>query len=199
MIGAVRGRIAGRTADRVLVATPGGVTYEIAVPLGVLERLPGDVREIELTTVLVVREDGWALFGFDDPTERVVFQRLLSATGVGPRLALAMLSALGGGSRVIRAIRDNDLATLCTVPGVGRKTAERVVVELKDKVADLARSEAAASARAPAADQAVQALVGLGYPALEAERAVRTVVSQDGAGDPVDVIRRSLQLLTGAR
>ena len=199
MIAAVRGRIAGRTADRVLVATPGGVTYEIAVPLGVLERLPGDVREIELTTVLVVREDGWALFGFDDPTERVVFQRLLSATGVGPRLALAMLSALGGGSRVIRAIRDNDLATLCTVPGVGRKTAERVVVELKDKVADLARSEAAVSARAPAADQAVQALVGLGYPALEAERAVRTVVSQDGAGDPVDVIRRSLQLLTGAR
>ena len=199
MIAAVRGRIAGRTADRVLVATSGGVTYEIAVPLGVLERLPGDVREIELTTVLVVREDGWALFGFDDPTERVVFQRLLSATGVGPRLALAMLSALGGGSRVIRAIRDNDLATLCTVPGVGRKTAERVVVELKDKVADLARSEAAVSARAPAADQAVQALVGLGYPALEAERAVRTVVSQDGAGDPVDVIRRSLQLLTGAR
>src|SRR3972149_1958164 len=110
-----------------------------------------------------------------------------------------MLSALGGGSRVIRAIRDNDLATLCTVPGVGRKTAERVVVELKDKGADLARSEAAASARAPAADQAVQALVGLGYPALEAERAVRTVVSQDGAGDPGDVIRRSLQLLTGAR
>ena len=199
MIGAVHGRLAGRTADRVLIATPGGVTYEIAVPLGVLERLPSDARDIELTTVLVVREDAWALFGFDDPTERTVFQRLLGATGVGPRLALAMLSALGGASRVVRAIRDNDLATLCTVPGVGRKTAERIVVELKDKVADLAKRETAATARAPAAEQAVQALVGLGYPAIEADRAVRTVVSKDGAGDPVDVIRRSLQLLTGTR
>ncbi|HEX9582353.1 MAG TPA: Holliday junction branch migration protein RuvA [Gemmatimonadales bacterium] len=198
MIAAVRGSVIGKTGDRVSIATAGGVSYEIAVPLGVLERLPSDARDVELVTVLVVREDGWALFGFDDARERSVFQRLLTATGVGPRLALAMLSALGGGARVVRAIRDHDLATLCTVPGVGKKTAERLVVELKDKMADLAKTEAAAG-RAPVAEQAVQALVGLGYPATEADRAVRTVLSQDGAGDPVDLIRRSLQLLTGGR
>lgn len=198
MIAAVRGTVVSKVGDRVTLATAGGVSYEIAVPLGVLERLPAEPRDVELVTVLVVREDGWALFGFDDASERLVFQRLLTATGVGPRLALAMLSALGGGARVVRAIRDHDLATLCTVPGVGKKTAERVVVELKDKMGDLARTEAAPG-RAPAAEQAVQALVGLGYPALEADRAVRTVLSQDGAGDPVDLIRRSLQLLTGAR
>jgi Holliday junction DNA helicase RuvA len=198
MIAAVRGTVVSRTADRVTLATTGGVSYDIAVPLGVLERLPPERGDVELVTVLVVREDGWALFGFDDPSERLVFQRLLTATGVGPRLALAMISALGGGARVVRAIRDHDLAMLCTVPGVGKKTAERVMVELKDKMADLARVEGAPG-RTPAAEQAVQALVGLGYPPAEADRAVRTILSQDGAGDSVDLIRRSLQLLTGAR
>lgn len=198
MIAAVRGTVVSRAGDRVTVATTGGVSYEIAVPLGVLERLPRDGHVVELVTVLVVREDGWALYGFDDTAERAVFQRLLTATGVGPRLALAMISALGGAARVVGAIRGHDLAALCTVPGVGRKTAERVVVELKDKLADLPRTEAAAGTP-PAAEQAVQALVGLGYPAAEADRAVRTVVSHDGAGEPAELIRRSLQLLTGTR
>ncbi|HWP35970.1 MAG TPA: Holliday junction branch migration protein RuvA [Gemmatimonadales bacterium] len=197
MIAAVRGTVTATSGDRVTVATASGVSYDVSVPLGVLERLPRDGQGVELVTTLVVREDGWALYGFDDPAERAVFQRLLSATGVGPRLALALISALGGGARVVSAIRDHDVATLCTVPGVGKKTAERVVVELKDKLADLTRSDVAAG-RPPVAEQAVRALVALGYPAAEADRAVRGALADDGANEPEKLIRRALQVLTRA-
>ncbi len=196
MIAAVEGTLRAKAADRVLVATDGGVTYELAVPLGVLERLPPEGGRIVLQTVPVVREDGWALYGFDDGRERTVFQRLLGASGVGPRLALALLSTLGG-PRLTRSIKEGDLAVLCTVPGVGKKTAQRIVLELKDKIRDLA----GADAQAPVvpAEQAVQALVNLGYNAAEADRAVRAAVSSDGSREPVDLIREALQLLTKPR
>jgi Holliday junction DNA helicase RuvA len=194
VIAAVRGTLLSRTGDRVVVATAAGVSYELAVPLGVLERLPRDGAELDLKTVLVVREDGWLLFGFDREHERQVFQRLLSATGVGPRLALALLSTLGGG-RVVAALKGADLAALCTVPGIGKKTAERIVLELKDRLGDLT-PPGEVPARAPAADQALQALVNLGYGAGDADRAVRAVVAQDGAAEPAEIIRRALQQLT---
>lgn len=196
MIAAVRGTLVAKRGDRVLVATPGGVSYEVAVPLGVLERLPTEGAEITLRTVPVVREDGWALYGFDTDAERTIFQRLLAASGVGPRLALALVSTLGG-SRVVRAVGEGDLATLCTVPGVGKKTAERIVVELKDRMRDVAAVGTAAALAAPA-DQAVQALVNLGYSPTDAERAVRSAVTADGTRDTVDLIRGALQLLTTA-
>ncbi len=194
MIAGVTGVLRSKTGDRVLVATEGGVTYEIAVPLGVLEKLPASGATIALRTVLVVREDGWQLFGFDEDHERDVFQRLLGASGVGPRLALALVSTLGA-ARVVRAVKEADLAALCTVPGVGKKTAERIVLELKDRLRDIAVPGAAAGVSAPA-EQAIQALVNLGYPAPDAERAVRSVVSGRGTGDAVDLIRGALQLLT---
>lgn len=184
-----------KTGDRVVVATEGGVWYEIAVPIGVLEKLPGAGAQVALRTVLVVREDGWALYGFDEEHERDVFQRLLGATGVGPRLALALVSALGG-SRVVRSVRDGDIAALCTVPGVGKKTAERIVLELKDRLRDIAVPGGATAAFSAPGEQAVQALVNLGYPAADAERAVRAVISEGGAGEAVDLIRGALQLLT---
>jgi Holliday junction DNA helicase RuvA len=194
MIAGVHGRLTARTGDRVFVLTGGGVTYELAVPLGVLERMPPEGAEVDLRTVLVVREDAWYLFGFDREHERQVFQRLLGATGVGPRIALALLSTLGGG-RVVAALRGGDLAALCAVPGIGRKTAERIVLELKDKLADLT-PPGEAPARAPAADQAVQALVNLGYGALDADRAVRAAVAEAGAAAPTELIRRALRALT---
>jgi Holliday junction DNA helicase RuvA len=194
MIAGVRGTLTARTGDRVIVTTAAGVSYELAVPLGVLERLPAEGSEVDLRTVLVVREDGWALFGFDRDHERLVFQRLLGATGVGPRLALALLSTLGG-SRVVAALKGSDLAALCAVPGVGKKTAERMVLELKDKLGDLT-PPGEAPARAPAADQAVQALTNLGYNPAEADRAVRAVLAGGGATAPADLIRRALQTLT---
>lgn len=193
MIAGVRGRLTARTGDRVVVLTAGGVSYELAVPLGVLERMPPEGEEVELRTVLVVRDDAWLLFGFDRDHERQVFQRLLGATGVGPRIALALLSTLGGG-RVVAALRGGDLAALCTVPGIGRKTAERMVLELKDKLGDLT-PPGEAPARAPAADQAVQALVNLGYGALDADRAVRAALAEAGAAAPTELIRRALRAL----
>ncbi len=194
MIAGIRGTLQSRTGDRVLVATDGGVLYEIAVPIGVLEKLPEPGAPVALQTVLVVREDGWALFGFDEEHERDVFQRLLGATGVGPRLALGLVSTLGG-ARVVRSVKEGDLAALCTVPGVGKKTAERIVLELKDRLRDIVVPGTAGGTSAPV-EQAVQALVNLGYPAADAERAVRAVVSETGAGEAVDLIRGALQLLT---
>ncbi|MBI2074153.1 MAG: Holliday junction branch migration protein RuvA [Gemmatimonadetes bacterium] len=197
MISAVRGTLISKMGDRVVLETTGGVSYELAVPLGVLERLPVEGRAVELKTVLVVREDGWALYGFDQELERTVFQRLLGASGIGPRLALALVSTLGG-PRVVAAVRDGDIAALCTVPGIGKKTADRMVLELKDRVRDLALPGAAARRSVPA-EQAVQALTNLGYGPADADRAVRAVVSQDGTGEPAELIRRALQRLTERR
>lgn len=198
MIAGISGTLHFKTGDRVVIATDGGVWYEIAVPIGVLEKLPDPGARVALQTVLVVREDGWALYGFDEAHERDVFQRLLGATGVGPRLALALMSALGGG-RVVRSVREGDIAALCTVPGVGKKTAERIVLELKDRLRDIAVPGHAAVGETAPGEQAVQALANLGYPAADAERAVRAVVSEGGGSETVDLIRGALRLLTTIR
>ena len=198
MIGGVRGTLTGKSGERITVATPGGVSYELSVPLGVLERLPAEGSSVELRTVLVVREDGWLLFGFDSDYDRTVFQRLLNATGVGPRIALALVSTLGA-VRVVRALKDNELGTLCTVPGIGKKTAERMVLELKDKFGDLAAPGAPPSTISPVAEQAVQALINLGFSPADADRAVRTAVSADGSSGTAEIIRSALQMLTRSR
>jgi len=111
------------------------------------------------------------------------------------RLAVAALGRLAG-ARVVHALRGNDLAALCTVPGIGKKTAERIVLELKDRLGDLT-PPGETPARAPAADEALQALINLGYGAGDADRAVRTVLAADGAATTAEVIRRALQTLMG--
>jgi Holliday junction DNA helicase RuvA len=196
MIAAVHGSLVSKSIDRVVIATSGGVSYEVAVPLGVMERLPPEGMEVELNTVPIVREDGWSLYGFDQANERIVFQRLLAVNGVGPRLALAIVSTLG--NRVAKVIKEGDVAALCTVPGVGKKTAERISLELKDKLGDLSSPDGTPAASLPA-EQAVLALVNLGYGSADADRAVRAVLSQEGSGEPVDLIRGALQLLTKAK
>lgn len=196
MIAGLSGRLVSKSGDEVVVATSAGVSYRVSVPLGVLERLPREGADVSLETVLVVREDEWALFGFDTDLERDIFERLLSASGVGPRLALALVSTLGG-ARVARALKEGDLAALCTVPGVGKKKAERMVLELKDRLEDVAVAGPAAPS-APA-EQAVQALVNLGYAQADADRAVRQYLSHNGMAEPAEVIRGALQLLTRSR
>jgi len=119
VIARVSGVLAERAGDTIVVETDGGVGYALTVPAGVAERLPATGARLSLFTELVVKEDGWALFGFDRPVERMVFQRLLGASGFGPKLALAMLSALGP-ERTVRSILARDLAVLSTVSGVGR-------------------------------------------------------------------------------
>jgi len=193
MIAAIKGTLADKSGDRVVIATPGGVSYQIAVPLGVLERLPAAGEQVELRTALVVREDGWSLYGFDEPDERALFERLLAVNGVGPRLALAIISTLGG-QRAVTVLKEGDIAALCTVPGVGKKTAQRISLELKDKLRDLGASEITKAAVVPA-EQAVQALVNLGYASAEAERAVRKILSEGGGDEPANLIRGALQLM----
>ncbi len=193
MIAAVGGTLALKSGDRVVVATPGGVSYQISVPVGVLERLPAVGGQVELQTALVVRDDGWSLYGFDKTDERTLFERLLGVNGVGPRLALAIVSTLGGG-RAVSVLKEGDKAALCTVPGVGKKTAERIVLELKDKLRDLESPERTGTSSVPA-EQAIQALINLGYSSVEADRAVRLVLSETESTEPAELIRGALQKL----
>jgi holliday junction DNA helicase RuvA len=176
MISQVAGRLVGRALDRVEVATAGGVAYDVAVPLSTFEALPQAGESVSLFTHVVVRDDEWALYGFATALERNVFRRLLVATGVGPSLALGMLSRFAA-DRLVRAIREKDVATLQTVPRVGRKKAQQLVLDLADKLDDLLAPEPGmARPEGQAADDAIRALVSLGYASPDADKAVRAVL-----------------------
>jgi Holliday junction DNA helicase RuvA len=194
VIALLTGTLAIKEADRVVVRTPSGVGYECFVPTRTLESLPHPGQPVELHTCLVVREDGQSLYGFTSAEERRVFQRLLQATGIGPRLALAMLS-LHPGERLVRSIRERNIAALVAVPGVGKKTAERLVLELADKTDDLVAEEAAPISSA--SDAATRALVRLGYSTPEADDAVRRALAQDGRRGTTDLIKAALAFLAG--
>lgn len=193
MISQVTGRLVGKALDRVEIATPGGVAYELAIPLGTYEALPRLGETATLHTHLVVRDDAWSLFGFAAAFEREVFRRLLDATGVGPALALNMLSRFTA-DRLVQAIREKDVNALQSVPRVGRKKAQQLVLDLAEKLDDLlGGAPVPAMAGAPGADDAIRALVSLGYTHAEAERAVRSALESLGGGTPVpDLIRASL-------
>jgi len=194
MIAGLTGTLAALDGEEALVQTDGGVAYAVHVPLGVAARLPAPGGRVALHTELVVREDGWTLFGFDRPEERAVFRRLLEAAGFGPKLALAMLSTLGP-ERTVRSIREKDLAALSTVNGVGRKKAERLVLELRDRFADLPAAAAAGPAPPVGAEAAAQALVSLGYGPPEADDAVRRALADGAPADTAALVRRALQML----
>jgi Holliday junction DNA helicase RuvA len=193
MIALVAGTIAQKESDRVVVRTASGVGYEVFVPTRALETLPHPGQPVELHTCLVVREDGQTLFGFTSAEERRVFQRLMTASGVGPRLALAMLSALPS-ERIVRSIRDRDIAVLVSVPGVGKKTAERLMVELGDKTDDLVAESG--ERITTVSDTAARALMGLGYTAAEADEAVRRVLAEDATLGASALIKRALTRLS---
>lgn len=193
MIAHVRGKLVAKDLDRVEIMTSGGTGYELAVPLSVYETLPKLGEETSLHTHLVVREDGWQLFGFSSVVEKRVFQRLLTASGIGPALALGMLSTLSA-DRLVRAIRERDLATLQGVPRVGRKKAERLILDLADKLDDV-QGDVGGVARpdGAGADDAIRALVSLGYASVDAEKAVRAALDDGGRGlTAPELIRRAL-------
>ncbi|HYR10358.1 MAG TPA: Holliday junction branch migration protein RuvA [Longimicrobium sp.] len=191
MISRVRGELIVRDLERVEVMTSGGVGYEIAIPTTVFERLPRLGEQVTLRTYHLVREDAAMLFGFLDDTEKTVFIRLLTINGVGPRLALAMLSSMTAES-VVRAVRERNVAALTAVSGVGKKTAERVVLELTGKLDDLAFASSALGQRAPAAEEALRALTALGVTQSDADRAVRAVIQEKGALSAPELIREAL-------
>ena len=195
MISRLKGTLSAKGIDRIEVMTSGGVGYSLQIPLGVLESLPRVGEPVELHTALVVKEDGWLLFGFAAESDRALFTTLLAASGVGPSLALGLLSGLGA-ARVIRAIRERDLTTLRSAPRVGKKIAERLCVELGDKMKEFAADTSTGprtSLDGGAAD-AVRALTALGYSQPDAERAVRKVVEKKPAGGDgtADLVRAGL-------
>mgnify|MGYP002632830615 CR=1 FL=1 len=195
MISRLKGTLIAKGIDRIEVMTSGGVGYVVQIPLGVLESLPRVGEAVELHTALIVKEDGWLLFGFTGESDRALFYTLVSASGVGPALALGLLSALGS-ARVVRAIRERDLATLQTAPRVGKKVAERLCVELGDKMKEFAGAESAGPAASldGGASDAVRALVSLGYSQADAERAVRKALEKKaGTGDgTAELVRAGL-------
>jgi holliday junction DNA helicase RuvA len=190
----ISGTLLAKEVDRVEVMTAGGVGYGLQIPLSVYETLPRPGETVTLFTSLVVKEDGWLLFGFSTAYERRVFERVLSAKGVGPALALGMLSTLSA-ERVVRAIREKDVATLQSVPRVGRKKAEQLILDLADKLDDVMGATPVGAPRpeGAAADDAVRALVSLGYSSGDAEKAVRSALDDGGRGlSAPELIRRAL-------
>lgn len=199
MIVQIAGRIVARDLDRVEIMTSGGVAYELLIPLNVYEGLGRVGEEALLWTSLVVREDGWQLFGFASAYERRVFQKVLGAKGVGPALALGMLSTLTA-ERLVRAIRDKDIPTLQSVPRVGRKKAEQLILDLADKLDDaLAPSDIGGPRPAGAGvDDAIRALVSLGYTTADAEKAVRGALDGGKRGmSAPELIRAALARMSG--
>ncbi len=207
MIRRVRGELADCTEELVEIVTADGIGYGMRVPQGLPGRLRREDAPVELHTVLVVRDDTMELYGFATGRERELFQRLRTPSGVGPRLALAILGALPA-NRVVRAIRDKDYKTLQTVSGVGRKTAERIVIDLADKVDDLgAVGEEAGRAQAGPVADVVQALRALGYRSAESDDAVRRALESlagEGAAGSADaaagigsqeLLRQALRLI----
>jgi Holliday junction DNA helicase RuvA len=194
MIARITGILDTRELDHVEVTTNGGVGYSLQIPLSVYETLPKVGELVTLHTSLVVKEDAWQLFGFATPFERRVFDIVRTANGVGPALALGLLSSLTA-ERLVRAIVEKDTTTLQSVPRVGRKKAEQMVLDLATKMRDIGPGTAGAgTAPASAAvEDAIRALVSLGYTMGDAERAVRTTLDvTSGTVSATELIRTAL-------
>jgi holliday junction DNA helicase RuvA len=199
MISHITGTLTTKDLDRVEVMTSGGVGYELVIPLGVFETLPRQGETVSLHTHLVVKEDGWQLFGFSSVMERRLFQKLLTANGVGPALAIGLMSALSA-HRLIRAIQEKDISTLQGVPRVGKKKAEKLILDLSDKLDAIGGDEVSDTPRVGrgASEDALRALVSLGYSTADAERGVRSALDSGGGElSTADLIRAALAKLGG--
>ncbi len=182
MIAHLRGRLFSKSPAAVILEC-GGVGYEAAISVTTYTALPDVLAEAELYIHTHVREDQIALFGFAELHEKLLFEKLLSISGMGPKLAITVLSGIAA-ERLVEAIRSGDHASLTKIPGIGKKTAERVVLELKDKLDDLAVGVAAAPVGAGqqmglASEDTLSALLNLGYPRAAAERAIEAAIGKD--------------------
>jgi holliday junction DNA helicase RuvA len=196
VIAHLRGRIL-RKGPQEAVLDVGGVGYRVAIPVSTFYRLGEPGAEVELRTYTHVREDTLALYGFLTAAEQDMFERLISVGGVGPKLAVNILSGIEV-PELVSALRTSDVSRLTRVPGVGKKTAERLIVELKDKMPAVVADEApAARAVGGPKEDLLSALVNLGYSRAEVERGVDRVLREDGSGRFEDLLRRALQTVAG--
>jgi Holliday junction DNA helicase RuvA len=192
VIAQIHGRLL-RKGPQEAVVDVGGVGYRVTIPLSTFYRVGEPGADVTLLTHTHVREDTLALFGFLTAAEQALFERLIAVSGVGPKLAISVLSGIEA-PELVAALRSSDVARLTRIPGVGKKTAERLVVELKDKMQDLEAADAPpAPAASPAADDLVSALVHLGYSRPEAERGVERALREHGSARFEDLLRHSLQ------
>ena len=197
MIGFLRGILVHK-APPFLVLDVQGVGYEVEAPMTTFYDLPAINSEIKLHTHLVVREDAHILFGFSAEAERTLFRALIKVNGVGPKLALTILSGQSA-EEFHRCIQDNDTQALVRLPGVGKKTAERLVIEMRDRLPDLADSAATSTSKTGAAtpapgnpkQEAVSALCSLGYKPLDASKMVQNISAEGKSCE--DIIRLALQ------
>ena len=196
MIGRLSGTLLHKQAPAIVVDV-GGVGYELQVPMTTLFQLPGLGETVTLVTHHAVREDAHTLYGFAGERDRQLFRHLIKVSGVGPKLALTILSGMDS-ENFARAVQAGDLSALVALPGVGKKTAERLLVEMRDRIA--AWLEPAGGAAGPAAAtaapdklaEAEQALVALGYKPAEAARLV-AAVDDERIGDSEELIRLALR------
>lgn len=191
MIGSLRGRLAGKMPPHVLVEC-GGVGYELETPMSTFFGLPDTGKEVFLHTHLVVREDAHVLFGFSTVEEKQLFRALLRVSGVGARIALAVLSAMSVRD-FERCVRHEDTAMLTKVPGIGRKTAERLIIEMRDRLGKGAPVPATAGrlAASDARSEAFDALVALGYKPAEVNRLLGDIEVAGKSAE--DIIRLALR------
>ena len=198
MIGRLHGGLLRKEPPALLVDV-GGVGYELEAPMTTFYELPALGQPVTLHTHLVVREDAHLLYGFVREAQRRLFRDLLKVNGVGPRVALAVLSGLAD-EEFMRCVAEEDIARLTKVPGIGRKTAERLVIEMRDKLPkEIPLPAVHANADGPAApadpvSEAVSALVSLGYKPNEASRAVRGIASKGLSAE--EIIRQALKGMT---
>lgn len=203
MIGSLRGILLEKQPPQLLVDVQ-GVGYEVQVPMTGFYQLPAIGTEVLLHTHFVVREDAQLLFGFVDRQSRELFRELVKVNGVGPKMALAILSALDA-TELVACVQQNNLNTLVRVPGIGRKTAERLLVELRDRVehwSGKTNIDPGATSKigidnftsAPSARQdAESALLALGYKAQEAEKAISSALKESATGSSEELIRLALK------
>lgn len=199
MIGQLRGIILEKQPPQLLLDVH-GVGYEIDAPMSTFYRLPEVGKEITLHTHFIVREDAHHLYGFATLEERTLFRTLLKVNGVGPRLALTILSSIEP-EQFVRCVTSGDTESLVRLPGIGKKTAERLIIEMRDKLAawtqttpvelSLLTNKTESGSRNQAVQDAVSALIALGYKPQEASRAVSKV--DDGSSTSEEMIRRALR------
>ena len=176
MIAHLRGKLLSKSPQTAVVEA-GGVGYEATISIPTFTALPAEGNEVSLLIYTHVREDALALFGFTTATEKRLFEKLLSISGIGPKLAVTVLSGLPP-ERLIAAIHAQDHATLTRIPGVGKKTAERIVLELKDNLQELAPAVGTSTAT-PVAEDVLSALVNLGYQRVSAQKGVEAAMARD--------------------
>src|SRR5215472_3202924 len=204
MIAHLSGTLLSKQATSVILDC-GGVGYEVNIPLSTFYELEELGARVQLRIYTHVREDALQLYGFKTSRERELFLRLISVSGIGPKLGITLLSGMNA-DEMIASIRNNNLARLTLIPGVGRKTAERLVMELRDKIAALSSPEieeqfgagaaAAGGVREDAAKaDALSALVNLGYQRSAAEKAITAVLDEGGDTSVESILRRSLRRL----